>query len=342
MTIAGADFALDRPYALWLALLAILPLLSLPRYVSGWSWLGTVPHDALSKIVDIGWRVLGSMAILMLTLGVAGLYRPGGSVQRIGTGAHLVLLVDRSASMNESFAGRMPSGDEESKAQAAKRLLNGFAAGRPQDRIGMVAFSTMPLFVLPLTDKQQAVEAAINAIDRPGLAQTDIGRGLAMSLSIFDKDDDPLASRVVVLVSDGAAVIDMRVQNALRAALVSRPVRLYWLFLRTARSPGIYDIPEDPGKDTPQSMPERHLDIYFKSLGIPYRAFEAENAQSVVKAMEEIDRQERAPLRYTEYLPRRDLGVYAFGLAALALLLLLAAKLAERRVGTDLRRRINV
>ncbi|MGP1613922.1 MAG: vWA domain-containing protein [Pollutimonas bauzanensis] len=338
MNAAFAGVALDRPYALWLAVLAILPLLAFGRRLSASPWLGAVPPDRLSALVDAGLRILGCIAIAALALGAAGLYLPGGSMQKIGRGAHLVLLVDRSSSMNDSFAGRTPSGREESKAAAAKRLLNGFAADRPQDRIGMAAFSTMPLFVLPLTDKRAAIEAAINAIDRPGLAYTDIGRGLAMAFSMFDRDDDPLASRAVVLVSDGAAVIDLRVQNLLRQALASRPLRLYWLFLRTAGSPGIGDIPEDPGRDTPQSMPERHLDIFFKSLGIPYRAFEAENAEGVAAAMQEIDKQERAPLLYIEHLPRRDLGGYVFGVAALALLGLLAAKLAERRIGPDLPR----
>src|SRR5699024_6588949 len=122
---------------------------------------------------------------------------------------------------------------------------------------------------------------------------------------------------------------DRQVQDKLRAALEARPVHLYWLFLRSLGSPGIYDKPQTPGRDTPQAMPERHLDIFFKSLGVPYQAFEAEDAQSVAAAIEEIDRQEQAPLRYTEELPRRDLTGYAYGVAALALALILAAVLAE-------------
>ncbi|WP_031243714.1 vWA domain-containing protein [Advenella kashmirensis] len=328
------DLSVDSPHLLWLLPLALLPFILRPRRQSDWPWLGSVGTDPFSEMVDWGLRILGCVALLALVLCMAGLHLKGGTVQKIGAGAHLVLLIDRSSSMNSSFAGRMPTGQEESKAAAAKRLLKGFVDEREQDRIGMVAFSTMPLFVLPLSDKPDAVNAAIDAIDRPGLSYTDIGRGLAMALSAFDNDNDPLASRVILLVSDGAAVIDMRVQNALKKAVAARPVRLYWLFLRTAGAAGIWDAPADPSEDTPQAMPERHLDIFFKSLGINYRAFEAENAQEVGAAIAEIDKREKAPLRYTEHIPRRELSGYLSALAAAVLLLLLAVHCAQKVVST--------
>lgn len=341
MIVDLTGFAVDRPHALWLALLAVLPFVAVPRRLSGLAWLGAVPTDRFSRTVDISLRTVGSVAIIALSVAIAGIYRPGGTVQKVGQGAHLVLLIDRSSSMNDNFAGGRPGEDEESKAAAAKRLLKGFAARRPQDRIGVAAFSTMPLLVLPLSDRRAAIEAAISAIDQPGLTYTDIGRGLAMAFSMFDQDSDPLASRAVVLVSDGAAVIDMRVQDALRAALVERPLRLYWLFLRSPGTPGIHDIPDTRGRDTPQAMPERHLEIFFKTLGVPYRSFEAEDAQAVARAIEEIDEQEQSPLIYTEDLPRRDWSGYAYGVATLALLIILLAVMAERQIGPNLQRRHN-
>ncbi|MFX6622253.1 VWA domain-containing protein, partial [Acinetobacter baumannii] len=83
------------------------------------------------------------------------------------------LLLDRSSSMDDSFAGRPPDGDEDTKSATARRLLVQLLARRPHDRVGIVAFSTAPMPVLPITDQRAAVLAAINAIDRPGLAYTD-------------------------------------------------------------------------------------------------------------------------------------------------------------------------
>jgi mxaC protein len=124
-------------------------------------------------------------------------------------------------------------------------------------------------------------------------------------------------------------VIDRRVQEKLRAMFAKRPVNLYWLYLRTAGSPGIFDAPAPDVPDTPYSLPERHLNKFFENLKIPYRAFEAENPKAVADAIAEIDKLERNPIRYSERIPGKDLSGLAYAASALALALLLLAKLAE-------------
>jgi len=326
------NLAFDHPWALWLALAAALPLWRSLHLPSHWPRLASTMQDPASDTLNLILRTLAALAIIALALSVAGPYRPGGEIARIGTGAHLVLLIDRSSSMNGGFARHSSEADAESKAAAAKRLLQGFADSRPHDRIGVVGFSTMPMLVTPLTNRPQAVQAAIGAIDRPGLAYTDVGRGLAMALALFGNDADAATSRVVMLISDGAALVDRKVQEQLRADVAERPVQIYWLFLRSEGSPGIYDVPEDSRLDTPQSMPERHLDLFFKSLNVPYRAFEATSAEDVARAIEEVGREQQKPIRYMEPLPRVELHRWTLALACLSLVALIAAKVLEVQV----------
>lgn len=334
MTLA-ADWLLLRPSALLLMPLALLPWLYAGRRISAWPWSGALPADPASTWLDRMLRLLGSLAIGAFVLALAGPGLRGQQVERISTGARVAMVIDRSGSMNSTFAGRAPDGGEESKAAAARRLLKAFVTRREHDRVGIVAFSTSPMFVLPMTDRHAAVQAAIDAIDQPGLAYTDVARGLAMAFDLFDARD-PVASEAIVLVSDGAAVIDRRVQEKLRAAFASRPLHLYWLFLRTERSPGLFEAPADPREDTPQRMPERHLHRFFESLGVPYRAFEADNAQELAAAIAAIDQAERGEVRWLEALPQRDLSAFAFALAALACTLLAIAKAFEVRIGPPL------
>jgi mxaC protein len=127
-------------------------------------------------------------------------------------------------------------------------------------------------------------------------------------------------------------VIDRKVQEALRAAFARRPINLYWLFLRTEGTPGISTVPAPGEEDTPQAMPERHLDKFFKSLGITYRAFEAENPEAIRGAIAEIGKLERSPITYFERIPHEDMKARAFGVALAALLVLLAAKVSEVRL----------
>lgn len=322
----------DHPALLWLLVAALLPLAALPLRGALLPAAALVPRDTLSGALSVGIRLAGALAIAALVLGLAGLNLKARQVERIGSGANLMLLIDRSASMDNTFADRAPGAGEESKSAAAKRLLTEFLGRRPRDRIGIAAFSTSPIPVLPLTDHHDAVAAAVAAIDRPGLALTDVGRGLALALDSFDAAASA-GSRAVLLVSDGAAVIDPRVQAALRDSLKRSPARLYWLFLRTVGSPGIFDRPRTPGEDTPQAMPERHLNLFLASLGVPYRAFEAGSPEAVADAIAEIDRQESQPITYLERIPRRDLARLCYTLAAAACALLVAARLAERGLG---------
>lgn len=326
MMEALARLAVDRPAVLWLLPLALLPLLTSPQRRTAVASIAAGPADPLSRAIGRTLTGAGMLGIAGLVLALAGPYRQGETVTRTGIGAQISILIDRSGSMNETFAGRQPSGAEESKAAASRRLLAEFVGSRAHDQFAVTAFSTAPMLVVPMTDRHDAVRAAIAATDRPGLDYTNIARGLAMGLSQFGAAS-PNTSRALLLVSDGAAVIDPRVQDTLRAAFTRLRPNLYWLFLRTKGSPSIADRPA--GEDTPQAAPERHLDLFFKSLRTPYRAFEAEGAQAVAEAIAQIERLERDPIPYTEQRPRRDLSAYAYAIGLLGLLVLAVAKLAE-------------
>lgn len=320
-------FGVASPLALLFLPLALAPFAFSALRPAKLASLDAAPPDAVSSLVAFCLRAASVIAIGATALAAASPYREGRIVHRTGEGAEVAILIDRSASMNETFAGRQPSGEEESKAAAAKHILDGFIGRRAHDLFGVAAFSTSPMLVMPMTDHREAVRAAIAAIDRPGLGYTNIGRGLAMALSMFGAGGEA-RSRVILLVSDGAAVIDPRIQDELRADFRKLEPNLYWLFLRTAGAKGISDRPE-AGEDTPQAMPERHLDLFFKSLRIDYRAFEAEGPAAVEEAIGEIDRLERHPIRYAERIPREDLTGLSLAVAAVATLLLLAAKCAE-------------
>jgi len=309
------NIALSYPWVAALLPLAILPLLFAVQRRQGYPSLAAVEVDPLSRAVDIGLHVIGAAAIIALLAGLAGIHLKGQTVERVGEGSHIVLLLDRSSSMDETFAGKTPAADEASKSAAARELLRDFITRRPHDRFGVAAFSTMPMHVLPITSNKDAVLGAVDAIVRPGLAFTNVGLGLAMALSMHDADPTA-ASRAILLVSDGAAVIDRRVQERLRAQIAKRPVNLYWLYLRTAGAPGIFDPPGEDVPDTPQALPERHLNLFFQTLKVPYKAFEAEDPKAVAEAITEIDKLERNPIRYQERIPEQDLSSIAYAIAA--------------------------
>ena len=324
------DIAFETPWALAGLLLMVLPLIKTGAAPSAYSWLAIIPADWLSGLLALLLRVIGMSTIAALSLGLSGVYLKEQKVERIGHGAHVVLLLDRSRSMDDTFAGRAPDGSNESKSATARRLLTEFVEKRKHDRIGVAAFSTSPLFVMPMTENKQAVQAAIAGMSAPALAYTNISKGLSLAVSFFEQQ--PLTgSRILLLISDGAAAIDPDSEQALRQLIKQQQIRLYWVFLRTENSPGIFDVPEDPRNDNSDAMPERYLHLFFKSLNVPYQAYEAENPDAVQKAIADIDTLENRPLHYFERIPKQDLSGLCYRWAVILLLLLLALKSCEVR-----------
>ncbi|WP_413205741.1 vWA domain-containing protein [Rhodospirillum sp. A1_3_36] len=319
----------EQPLAFLLLPLLLLPVWArLERTVSH-PWLGAVPGDSLSKGMGILLRGAAFLALAALVLGLAGPHGPESRTLRQGKGASLVFLFDRSSSMDNTFANRHPDGSEESKAAVAKRLVLDFLERRPRDRIGVAAFSTTPMMVMPITGHLEAVRSAVAATDEPGLARTDVGRGLILGFDMFSGQGGG-ESRALILVSDGAGVVGREVQETLRKAVKRDPVPLYWLYIRSKGSHGLEEKPEEGAEDTPRARPERHLHLLLQSLGVPYRAWEADSPEAVKDAIAEIDRIESRPIHYVDITPRRPLAPVCYAVAALCLALLGAAVLLER------------
>jgi mxaC protein len=315
------SLAVDHATVLWGLTFAALPLRRSLLPPRAYPWLPQLPADRASRLIDLGLRIAGVVAIAALTLGIAGLHLNSYTLSRVGQGAHVVMLLDRSRSMDDSFAGRTPTGGEISKSVAAERLLADFVTKRPHDRFGIAGFSTSPLFMLPLTDSHEAALAAIKTLNFPGLAQTHVAKGLAMALSYFEGPTGN-ASRIIVLVSDGAAAIDPDGEAKLRRWFAEKGVRLYWIFLRTAGSYGLFEPARTPDDDNVQVRPERYLHLFLQGLGIPYQAYEADNPAALSQAISDINRLENKALVYEEKVPRRDLQAICYLAALLSIALL--------------------
>lgn len=315
-----------QPWALALLVLAALPWFRRGQPALGYPALAMAPEDALSDWLDRGLRLAACAVFACVALGMAGPYRREQWVDRIGTGAHIVLLLDRSSSMNENFTGRyLGARATESKSAMARKLLAEFVDRRAHDLFAMVTFAAAPIYVLPLTEDREAVHAAIAAAGGRGHGLTNIAPGLAMALDFF-AGKPRQGSRIILLVSDGAARIDEETRDRLRQTFQETGTTLYWIYLRNPTSAPLTEKPANPNETT---TPEYFLNEYFESLEIPYRAFEAENPNAMEKAIAEVERLENLPLPYREKLPREDLSGRFFGAALVLLALLIGARAME-------------
>lgn len=327
-------FEFTAPAALLLALFAIVPLAKTGQASLPYSSFTVVPDDRFSTFVDWFLRLLMAACIVSIVFGIAGLHRSVQTVEKVGQGAEMVVLMDSSGSMDRPFAslsknrGRAPYwGTYESKGQTARRLLAQFVDQRPQDLFAIFSFSRNPIEVVPLTNKREVVKAAIEAgrLER-GLGTTDLAAGL-MSAAAFFRDRPFTGSRIVMLFSDGSAVLTLPMQEQIKYLMERYRVSLYWIYLRDIYTPGLFKEidPELARKISPEQLVHK----FFLQSGLPYRAFSAEDPRALQDAIEEVGRLQNLPLHYSDVIPRKDLSPYCYGVALLLLSALIIARLCE-------------
>jgi len=326
------DFA--RPWLLVLLPLALLPLLRRRRDSLGFSSLAFLPRDGLGRAAGALWRTLAVATMLATVLAIASPGRPETQVVRTGRGAEIVLLIDRSRSMDDRMLPddwrtidplRLPQqvwSRGPVKSQMARDLLSRFAGQRAADRFAVMFFSSNPLPVVPFTQHGEVIQAGITAggVGR-GLSDTNVGHALLAAIDEFEQRAYT-GSRIILLVSDGGAQLDAPTRRRITAGLLRNRVGLYFLYLRSFNGKTL-----DATGPEAEAVPEIALHRYFQTLTTPYRAYQAEVPEDIAQAVADVGREQNLPLDYAEQIPRRDFGRACSALAALGCALLLACRL---------------
>jgi mxaC protein len=330
-----------HPWALLLLPLAALPLSRARADTLLFSHLPWLPRDRAGRV--IGWlrTACAVLAIAAIVLGLASPGRPQTQVMRTGRGAEIVVLIDRSRSMDQ----RMLPSDWRSidpmirtqqswfrgpqKSKTARELLSNFVARRVDDRFALMFFSGGPLPVVSFTQHDEVVQAGITAGGTgPGLSSTDMGRALLAAIAEFDAREYT-GSRAILLVSDGGAQLDPPTRHRIEAGLARNRVALYWLYLRSINGADLH-------ADDPQAgaTAEVAMHRFFQSLHTPYHAYQAAEPKDLAQAVADFGRQQNLPLDYTEQVPRNDYARLCFAFGALSCLTLLMLGAVQLRSWT--------
>jgi mxaC protein len=323
--------AFSHPWLLWLLPLAILPLLLQRAHAKHYSWVDMLPADRLSELISLLLKVLAVLTLVFIITGLAAPHTNEQKVERIGVGAQITLVLDRSASMDDPFSGGSTGNGNatvgETKSVAAARLITDFVKSRQQDMFGMITFSNSAMYVLPLTENKKAIIAAVQATGGNALFQTNIGSGLTSGAALFDKIADS-GSRAIILVSDGAGRMDANTQQKIKDWFDRLHISLYWIVLRQPGGLSIFDTKYVRIENA--ALPaEIELNDFFNTLKSPFKAYEAEDPKSLQLAMNDINNREKKAIKYTESIPGRDYSNLCFIIAALMISLLLGVKYLE-------------
>jgi mxaC protein len=317
------------PWVLWFLPLAFIPLIFKETSLQYYSWNEMIPKDRLSSIIAIILKFIATLILITIIIGLSGPHSQQREIEKTGIGAQIGLVLDRSASMDDPFAGNDQSKVGEMKSAAAARLITDFVTSRKNDMMGMVSFSNSAMYVLPLTDNKNAIIAAVRATAGNALFQTNIGSGLTTGAELFNKVPDS-GSRAVILLSDGAGRIDAATQEKIKDWFGRLKISLYWIVLRQPGGISIFNT-SFKARDDEALPPQIELNEFFKSLNSPFQAYEAEDPKTLQKAIEDINQKEKKPIKYFEKIPGQDYSTHCFVTAALLMIALLTLKLIEVR-----------
>ncbi len=315
------------PWVLWFMPLAFIPLIFKETSLQYYSWNEMIPKDRLSSIIAIILKFIATLILIMIIIGLSGPHSRQKEIEKTGIGAQIGLVLDRSASMDDPFAGNDQTKVGEIKSAAAARLIIEFVQSRANDMIGMVTFSNSAMYVLPLTDNKNAIISAVRATAGNALFQTNIGSGLTTGAELFNKVPDS-GSRAVILLSDGGGRIDAATQEKIKDWFGRFKISLYWIVLRQPGGISIFNTSFKPKDDDPLP-PQIELNEFFKTLPSSFQAYEAEDPKTLQKAIEDINQKEKKPIKYFEKIPGQDYSTHCFVTAALLMIVLLTLKLIE-------------
>ncbi|MCP5535203.1 MAG: VWA domain-containing protein [Akkermansiaceae bacterium] len=171
-----------------------------------------ITYSSLSILVSLGEkpkRFPGALSFALMTLALAtaiiALARPqlkNELTERKASGVDIILAIDISYSMQ--IVDFQLNNRRAQRITVAKATSEAFIKQRPNDRIGIVAFSGRPYVTSPITLEHDWLIDQLREL-RPGLVKeqgTAIGSAIAASATrLYDRK---AKSKVVVLVTDGS------------------------------------------------------------------------------------------------------------------------------------------
>jgi Ca-activated chloride channel family protein len=269
---------------------------------------------------------LGSLRWLSLALFIVALAQPRfakSTTEVKASGIDIVCALDLSGSM--TTGDYIVNGQQVSRIDMAKPVLEKFIEGRPNDRIGLVVFAAQAFIATPLTLDH---EYLLENVDRLGIGTinsdaTAIGDGLTTALNRLR--DLKAKSKIIVLMTDGgnnSGKIDPATAAEAAKAL---GVKVYTIGLGNADIVRQMGLPPGylPDEDALQKIADETGGKYYR----------ADNAEKFVKIYAEIDKLEKTEASIKKYTQFTELFAW-FVAAGLAILLIefVLAQTAFRRL----------
>jgi Ca-activated chloride channel homolog len=254
--------------------------------------------------------------ILVLTLLIIAIARPQKSLSKNEIkveGIDIIMTMDISGSMlAEDF--------KPNRLEASKEVAMDFINSRPNDRIGLVVFSSEAFTQCPLTSDHAVLFNLFGAI-KYGMIDDGTALGDALATSVNRLKNSKAVSKVIILLTDGinnTGSIDPKTAGDIAKMY---GIRVYTIGIGTM---GMAPYPyQNMGIIQYQNIEVKIDEELLKNIaqttnGKYFRATNKDKLESIYK---EIDKLEKSKIDVTEYQNRKEM-FFPFVIIACLLLLL--------------------
>ena len=255
--------------------------------------------------------------LLSLALFAIALARPqlGKSLTQVeASGIDIMVLLDVSGSMlTKDFT---VGGDSATRIDAIREVTRKFIDGRPNDRIGIIAFAGRPYVVSPMTLDHDWLLQNLDRV-RIGLVEDGTAIGSAIAAAANRLNDKRSKSRLIVLLTDGENNAGKIPPNTAAEAVKALKIRFY------AVGAGINGIAPAPVFNPQNGRPltdmfgnivYQNQAVHFNEAGLKEVAkiadgqfFRATNTKSLEQIFQDIDKMEKTTVMVKKYQEYRDL-----------------------------------
>ena len=285
------------------------------------------PSFVLLSHVPVSWRErMRSVTrwvrygvLVLFVIALAGPRKVSTQTVHKTEGIDIVLTIDVSGSMAaEDF--RL-NGRRVNRLAVVKNVVKEFIAQRPNDRLGLVAFSGRAYTVCPMTTDSSWLLKNLERLDLHMIEPdgTAIGSAIAASLSRLKKSK--ASSRVIILLTDGVNNAGTITPREAAEAAKALGVKIYTIGVGT-KGFAPFPVQDMFGRTVYQKVAIELDEKILKSIAniTDGRYFRATDTDSLRKIYKEIDQLEKTPIEEYGYMEYTELFPWVLGAALLLLL----------------------
>lgn len=317
-----ANSALTFAQPWFLLLLLAIPVLAYFRGKSGpaaaLTFSSTTTLRALGKTSAArAGKFLRALFLVSLAVLAVAMARPqlGKSLTQVeASGIDIVLALDVSASMlTKDFR---VGGEQATRIDAIREVTRNFIEGRPNDRIGIIAFAGRPYVVSPMTLDHDWLLKNLERV-KIGLVEDGTAIGSGMAAAANRLNDKRSKSHVLVLLTDGENNTGKIPPRTAAEAIKALKIHFY------AIGAGINGIAPTPVFNAQTGKPltdnfgnilYQNQPVHFNEAGLKEVAqiadgqfYRATDTRSLEQIFNDIDKLEKTTVSVKKYQQYRDL-----------------------------------